>query len=106
MNDSIPPRARRRGYLDNLRKKARLRAERAYREQFFVHKKPYCLHDFNRFYSSAMLAQGKFFNGGCKIARCWLCDYVTPSHRTNKQHDQFNSEYKDWSRGDLSDLLE
>lgn len=106
MNDSIPPRAKRREYLNRLRKKARLRAEREYREQFFVHAKTYRVQNYRTVYSRFMFAQGKFFNGGCGVARCGLCDHFVPSYKYLRQHDQFDREYEDWLRGDFREPFE
>ncbi len=53
-----------------------------------------------------MYAQGKFFNGGCGLARCGLCDFFTPSYRQKRDLERLEYEYDMWLSGVFDDMAE
>lgn len=97
----LPLRARRRLHLENLQRKARLRAERGYAAQGHVHSRD-VQRSFLDLYSQGMYAQGKFFNGGCGRARCGLCDYTTPRLQQRKLHNRFDDELREYFKSPMT----
>ena len=96
----ISPHARRRLFLENLQRKVRKRAWERYSSQFrdYERRHYWDLHDI---YTGLMCNEGHWMYGGCRRARCGLCQPTVPAYRDRRQKDQFDREYRAWRNGKL-----